>query len=148
MLLRCWGVIQADRHLQAELYAWLGYFDPYLSLAETDQALDMALAISKSNNFSDIITQILTRRSWISMNSTFQTEQAVSYAQQALQIAQEHKLTEAEVECHRVLAYALRRLERGGEALVHNEQAVDLAKRYGLPLSLHTSLNRLGKYNA
>jgi tetratricopeptide (TPR) repeat protein len=129
--------------LQGYLYSRLGALYYVLPLQEVQQALDAALVIAEKHGLSDVKVKTLLQKAWVTFDRMGTPEETLLLCQEAIRIADENGMIPEQVICHELIAHANRRLKRGKEAFLHNQQAVMIARQGGLPNALHNALHGL-----
>lgn len=128
-----------DPVLQGHLFTRLGSLYGTIPSSELRAAHNKALTIATENNLPELQMEALLAQGWVALNQE-SSDEAFRLGEQGLGIAQRYNLLNGQIASHRLLVYAGHRLNRGEEALLHSEEAVKLARKYGLPGDLHQTL--------
>ncbi len=137
------GENPSDKRLQGDLYAYVGGAFRMLPPAEIEAALTKGFDLARKYDLPETEVRVLLHRAWIAAERDYRSEEVTEYCKEALAIADRLNYMAEQIVCHRLLAHSCRRMGLADEALAHNHTAVAIARRSGLPMALHISLNSL-----
>jgi tetratricopeptide (TPR) repeat protein len=135
--------MKTEPRLLGILYAQLGRLNHSLPLDEIQQALDKSLTIAQQHNFPDIKATVLIYKTRILNLWTYEYEDAAQAAIEALEIAERYKMPHEKSVAHGMIGQTYFYLKRNKDSLYHCEQAVLIARKYGLIREQQNALRRL-----
>lgn len=122
-----------DRQLLAWLHVRVGSAYRVLPEGEAKQALETAMSIAAENNLPEVRAKALIEMAGIAINHNFAYGVALRYAQEAFLIAKQQALIYEQLRALEWLAHACRFLQCGSDAIAYDEQAIEIARKSGLP---------------